>query len=92
MRLTETHFSLTDCLEGGVSSLALNLRFAATHHSGPVPARNAVPACKDNNGKEVDRISSFIKCPPSCGFMAEPVGTRQGSSLTLDERAESARP
>jgi len=37
---------------------------------------------------EVDLISSFIECPSSRGFMAEPVGTRQGCSLMLHKRAD----
>jgi hypothetical protein len=38
---------------------------------------------------EVDRNFFFYQVPPaSCGFMAEPVGTRQCSPLRFDERAE----
>jgi hypothetical protein len=45
--------------------------------------------------KAIWKIPKFLllsSAPASCGFMAEPVGTRQGSPLRCDERAKNARP
>jgi hypothetical protein len=59
------------------------------------PSMRAVPSPQrpsPKNHAEVDLNFFFYQVPPSCGFMAEPVGTRQGCSLALHKRAQYARP
>ena len=57
--------------------------------AGSFLPRNAPPR------KQYGRVTKFLlrsRAPASGGFFAEAVGTRQGCSLTLHERAKFARP
>jgi len=62
-------------------------RLPVTHPAGrSLPQRPPLRGVQAHSNSEEYRISSSFKCPASCGFMAEAVGTRQGSPLRCDER------
>ncbi len=66
------------------------LRGGSGSDAASLPDRNALPT--GLNEEEVDRNFFFYQVPPFMRLYGRAVGTRQGSSLALDERAQYARP
>ena len=65
-------------LEDGVSNAGC---LSATHLS--VPIRSIPTTLTLKAIRKVPKFLLLSRAPASCGFMAEPVGTRQGSPLSL---------
>ena len=73
---------------------------AATAHSAgrfPLPIQAGPVSCPatpvpENDAEVRPKFLLLSRAPSSCGFMAEPVGTHQGCSLTLHKRADVRAP